>query len=93
MTLTNANSYTGSTTVEAGTLSLGHASALGNSSSVLLQNNATLEVADVNALGTTPVTITGNATINTVGSLADPTQLNGVISGSGDPDDRNPGFK
>jgi fibronectin-binding autotransporter adhesin len=88
LNLNGNNSYSGPTTISAGTLSLGHVNALGNTSAITIAGGATLSTAtngiSINApiaLGTTGTTSSvafglASASVGTI-------NLNGVISGAG----------
>jgi autotransporter-associated beta strand protein len=72
LTLSGANTYTGTTTVSAGTLKLGNTSALGDSSSnVVVSNGATLDLGGLSIANTNTLTIsgTGAGTAGATGAL------------------------
>ena len=91
MTLSGNNSYTGTTSVELGTLQAGSTSAFGgatglspvimNSSSVLDLNNFSNTIGSLSGAGTNSVTL-GSGTL-TVGTGSSNTVFAGVISGTG----------
>jgi fibronectin-binding autotransporter adhesin len=95
-TLTNANTFTGTTTINAGILQLGNVDALGgnnpgvNASSSIIMAGGTLRSNVDNVVVHSPITLTGApATINApaVGSTGGAVYtlfLNGAISGTGD---------
>jgi autotransporter-associated beta strand protein len=66
--LNGANTYHGPTTVSAGTLQLGNASALGNTSTVTVSSGAVLDLGGQTVTGTSPLTINGTG-IATGGAL------------------------
>jgi autotransporter-associated beta strand protein len=95
-TLTNANTYTGTTTINAGILQLGNVAALGgdtpgvNASSEIIMAGGTLRSNINNVVVHSPIKLTGAAaTINapavgTTGGAVFTLFLNGAISGTGD---------
>ena len=70
-TLTNTNTYSGGTTINAGTLVLSGSGTLGHTANTLTVSGGTLD------LGTTPQTQNGGLT------LSDGTILNGTLSSTG----------
>lgn len=84
--LSGSNSYSGATTVYAGTLRLGSAAALPAGSAVNVKNGATLDLNGYNA-SLPPWTEAGNLALGsgtaTLGSGNTNSSLTGVISGSG----------
>lgn len=95
-TLTNANTFTGTTTINAGILQLGNVDALGgdnpgvNASSGIFMAGGTLRSNVNNVVVHSPITLTGvPATINapavgSTGGFVFTLFLNGAISGTGD---------
>jgi autotransporter-associated beta strand protein len=87
LNLNGNNSYSGPTTISAGTLQLGHVNALGNTSGITIAGGTTLSANVAGVVIDAPITLNaagGTATILTKGTPADPTVLNGQISGDGD---------
>ena len=86
LTLTGANTYTGTTTISAGTLSLGVASALHDTTAVSVSSGATLQLSAANE---TVGSIAGAGSINlggntlTSGGTNASTTFSGAISGTG----------
>jgi autotransporter-associated beta strand protein len=69
-TLSGNNSYTGGTTLNAGTLIVGHANALGTGTGTIALNSGTIQSNDATARTfTNAVTIGGNPTIGGTGNL------------------------
>ncbi len=94
--LSGSNTYTGSTTVNTGTLSLAHANAVASSSDVTLADGTTLDINNVSmTIGTlnfgSTLTLTGTGTATLANNIALPTSmtldgtgtltLSGVLSG------------
>lgn len=78
LTLTNINTYSGDTTISAGTLSLLGAGSIANSSAINVGNGATLDVSGRTDAGLTvgaSQTLKGNGAFNIVGNLTN----NGTI--------------
>jgi autotransporter-associated beta strand protein len=78
LTLTNINTYSGDTTITAGTLTLLGAGSIANSSSINFGNGATLDVSGRTDAGLTigaSQTLKGNGAFNVVGNLTN----NGTI--------------
>ncbi|NBT25489.1 MAG: hypothetical protein EBT09_02790, partial [Actinobacteria bacterium] len=90
LTLSGANGYTGTTTISGGTLALGAADRIDNSSNVVVGNGATFSLANFNetvgSLSTSPSAGTGAISLGTAtlttSTTADST-FGGVVSGSG----------
>ncbi|WP_460164209.1 autotransporter-associated beta strand repeat-containing protein [Pseudomonas sp. S2_F03] len=80
LVLTGDNTYTGGTTINAGTLSINTDSNLGAPGGTLTIGNGTLRTKQTFATNR-PVTLTGNATL--IQAVDTGFTLNGVISGSG----------
>jgi autotransporter-associated beta strand protein len=69
LTLSGANTYTGTTSINAGTLIASHATALGSTlGSTIVADGATLQLADGLSLAAEPLVLNG-AGVSTVGSL------------------------
>ncbi|MEZ5879431.1 MAG: autotransporter-associated beta strand repeat-containing protein [Nitratireductor sp.] len=85
LTLSAANTYTGATTITAGTLRASNGSALGNNSAVTVAGGATLDLTTGLAVGS--LAGAGNVTLNAnslgVGTDNTSTNFSGVISGTG----------
>ena len=66
LTLTNANTYSGKTTISAGTLALGSSGSINNSKTVSVTSGATFDVSAVTGGYSLPggKTLTGNGTVN-----------------------------
>ncbi len=73
--LTNANTYTGGTTLNGGTLSVANDNNLGAAAGTLSFNGGTLQT-------TTGITSARNVTINGLGAVIDTQNLNSTLSGS-----------
>ncbi|WP_230413190.1 autotransporter-associated beta strand repeat-containing protein [Paraburkholderia antibiotica] len=91
LTLSAVNTYTGTTTVNAGTLAMGIANAIATSSAVTVNSGATLALQDfsqtVNDLsGAGAVTLGSSASTVLTASNAADTTFSGVISGAGSVD-------
>ncbi len=90
-TLGEANTYTGNTVVNAGTLSYSNASALSSTSGITLAGGTTLQANNTGATINAPITLGANGTTASItGPLTGPTggavyalNLNGAISGAG----------
>ncbi|MCX7561654.1 autotransporter-associated beta strand repeat-containing protein [Sulfitobacter sp. F26204] len=91
LTLTNVNTYTGTTTVENGILVLGNANSIADDGAVVVNdrlNLATTNETIGSLAGTGTVALDGNTlTIAQSGTLAVPvvTEFSGVIAGAGNP--------
>lgn len=87
LTLSGANSFTGPTTVNAGTLTLQGGSAIADTGAVTLAGGATLNLTSSETIGSlsgsagSAVTLGGNAL--TLGGNGASTSIDGVISGAG----------
>jgi autotransporter-associated beta strand protein len=92
LTLGGANSYTGATAIDNGTLEISNLSALGNTTGITIAGGATLvpaiDAVTINkpiTLGTSGTTSTINApTSGATGALVQTLTLSGKISGAGD---------
>lgn len=88
LTLSGPNtSFTGSLTLDAGTITLGHANALSGATAITLSGTPSLKTSVQNAALNAPVALSGNPTIHAPdfgsGSTVSTLTLNGAISGSG----------
>ncbi len=87
LTLSNANVYTGVTTINGGILSLGNVSALQNTSGITMATGTTLRSTLSSVTIAAPITTAGTVTINppnnNVGQVFSELILNGAIGGSG----------
>ncbi|MES2475312.1 MAG: autotransporter-associated beta strand repeat-containing protein [Verrucomicrobiota bacterium] len=72
MTLTNANSYTGATTIEGGSLVVANTAALGNTSLIRFLTGTTLDLATDSATTVWPVTFGSGVIANIVSNRATP---------------------
>jgi T5SS/PEP-CTERM-associated repeat protein/autotransporter-associated beta strand protein len=78
-TLTGANSYTGGTNLNAGTLGVGNSTALGTGN-LAMAPGTTLQFAAANLSLANTISMTGDPTLDTMGNDA---TVSGVISGAG----------
>ncbi|HEX3999683.1 MAG TPA: autotransporter-associated beta strand repeat-containing protein [Pirellulales bacterium] len=84
VTLDDANSYSGATTVSAGTLQLGNAASLGTTSSITVSSGATLDLNGITLPGTIPLTLAGSGASNygnLINSSATAVSYRGAING------------
>ncbi|MEI6605254.1 MAG: autotransporter-associated beta strand repeat-containing protein, partial [Verrucomicrobiota bacterium] len=78
--LSGNNTYTGLTTISAGTLKLGAAGALGNTSGVSVTNAATLDLAGITATASTGLTLNGTG-VASGGALTNSSATSATYSG------------
>ncbi|RUL70458.1 hypothetical protein EKH80_20570 [Dyella choica] len=80
VTLTSANTYTGSTSISAGTLALSGSGSIASSSNVSVANGASLDISG-SANDVSITSLSGNGGVNLGGRTLSLTQANGSFSG------------
>jgi fibronectin-binding autotransporter adhesin len=85
LTFSNASDYSGATNVNAGTLTINHANALGNTSGTTIANNATLNISNVTLANTAAITVNSGGRIALdAATISNPLSVSGTgISNGG----------
>jgi autotransporter-associated beta strand protein len=80
LTLSNANNYSGGTTISAGTLKIGNPTALGNAGAASVTSGAVLDLNGTPMIATNPLTLNGTG-ISSNGALIDSSATPGTYAG------------